>query len=215
MMIRSGFPVSLLSEDEDLVLDLRPHWMTLAKPAAQALGIVLAVLLIWLFAPFRLGSWPYLLASLVGLGLLLNWPVRGFVKWITSHFIVTTDRVILRSGWIAKHSMEIPMEKISDVRFHQRVIERVLGAGDLRIESSGRSGHEVFDNVENPERVQRIISTMRERNEAKKMVVHVPSSATAPPSVADELAKLHRLHGAGVLTDAEFQSVKDQLLRRV
>jgi uncharacterized membrane protein YdbT with pleckstrin-like domain len=214
-VIQTRFPASLLSEEEDLVLDARPHWITLAQPAAQTLGIVAAVILLWFFVPFRWGAWAYAIVTLLGIGLLVNWPIRGIVKWITSHFVVTTDRVILRSGWIAKRSMEIRMEKISDVRFSQRVYERLLGMGDLFIESAGRAGHEIFNNVADPERVQRIISTMRERNESKKAVVHIPPMGPSVPSLADELAKLHRLHGEGVLTDQEFQSVKDQLLRRV
>ena len=213
-MIRTRFPASLLSEDEDLVLDIRPHWVTLLTPIAQAIAIITSMIVLWLLLPFRWGNWPYALVTIVSVGLLIFWPVRDVVRWITTHFVVTTDRVILRSGWIAKQSMEIRMEKISDVRFQQRVHERMVGVGDLFIESAGRDGHEVFDNVANPERVQRTISTMRERSEAKKTVVHVPPMGPSVPSLADELAKLHRLHGEGVLTDEEFQSVKDQLLRR-
>ncbi len=213
-MIRTRFPASLLSEDEDLVLDGRPHWITLLKPVAQAIGIVVGIILLWLWLPFEWGSWPYVVVTIVGVGLLLFWPARDFANWITTHFVVTTDRVILRSGWIAKRSMEIRMEKISDVRFSQRVLERIMGVGDLFIESAGREGHSIFNNVAQPEAVQRVISTMRERNEAKKAVVHVPEMGPTIPSVADELIKLHRLHGEGVLTDDEFQSVKEQLLRR-
>lgn len=213
-MLRSRFPPSLLSEDEDLVLDGRPHWITLIRPSLQAIGILAGVILLWLWLPFRWGNWPYAVVMIVGIGLLLFWPAREFVAWLTTHFVVTTDRVILRSGWIAKQSMEIRMEKISDVRFSQRVLERIMGVGDLFIESAGREGHSIFNNVAQPEAVQRVISTMRERNEAKKTVVHVPEMGPSMPSVADELIKLHRLHGDGALTDDEFQSVKEQLLRR-
>ena len=215
MVIHTRFPPSLLSDDEDLVLDARPHWVTLLKPAAQGIAILAALVLLWLWLPYRWGAWPYVLATTAALVMLTYWPARGVVAWLTTHFIVTTDRVILRSGWIAKQSMEIRMEKVSDVRFHQRVYERMLGMGDLFIESAGRQGHEVFDNVAEPERVHRMISSMRERSESKKTVVHVPDTGPSVPSLADEIAKLHRLRGDGVLTDEEFQTVKDQLLRRV
>jgi uncharacterized membrane protein YdbT with pleckstrin-like domain len=213
-MLRTRFPASLLSEDEDLVLDGAPHWITLLKPAAQTIGIVAATLLLWLWVPFRWGSWPYVIVTIVALGLLFFWPARDVIAWLTTHFVVTTDRVILRSGWIAKRSMEIRMEKISDVRFSQRVLERIMGVGDLFIESAGREGHSIFNNVAKPEAVQRVISTMRERNESKKTVVHVPEMGPTMPSIADELIKLHQLRGEGALTDDEFQSVKEQLLRR-
>ena len=39
--------------------------------------------------------------------------------------------MIHRAGWIAKYSMEIPLEAINDVRFEQGVIDRIIGAGTL------------------------------------------------------------------------------------
>ena len=189
IVLRTVFPASLLSEDEDLVLDGRPHWITLLKPAAQAIAIVAGMTLFWLWLPFRWGAWPYVVVTIVAVGLLIFWPVKDLVAWLTTHFVVTTDRVILRSGWIAKRSMEIRMEKISDVRFSQRILERVMGVGDLFIESAGREGHTVFGNVAKPEAVQRVISTMRERNEAMKTVVHVPEVGATIPSIGDERSK--------------------------
>jgi hypothetical protein len=211
------FPPSLLSEDEDLVLDLRPHWISLARPLAQTLAILGGMVLAWLLSPFRWGGWFYAITLLVAVIVLAAVPARPITRWATSHFVVTSQRVIRRSGWIAKEAMEIALENISDVRFQQSISERLIGAGDLMMESAGRSGQELFHDVRNPERVQKVIFQMKERNAA-----HHAGSAPSPtglpvaaPSIADELAKLHRLRGQGVLTDAEFQAVKERLLSRV
>ena len=45
--------------------------------------------------------------------------------------LVTTDRLIHRHGVLAKHGIEIPLERVNNVLFSQRLFERVLGAGDL------------------------------------------------------------------------------------
>ena len=68
----------------------------------------------------------FLIGSVV---VLLLFPVPKLVWWLTSHFVVTSDRVIHREGFIAKRSMEIPLEAINDVRFDQGIIDRMLGAG--------------------------------------------------------------------------------------
>jgi uncharacterized membrane protein YdbT with pleckstrin-like domain len=211
-----GFPASLLSDDEDLVLDLRPHWMALIAPSVQALLILLALLLAFLYAPYSLGAWVYAVVLVGATAAFVNWPARGFVAWGTSHFVVTTDRVIRRTGLIAKQSIEISLERISDVRFHQSIVERLLGAGDLTIESA--AGLLTFEDVDHPEQVQKTIFERKEANENQKKEETeraVRAGFWQPGSVADELAKLHRLHGLAVISDDEYRELKAKLFHRV
>jgi hypothetical protein len=210
------FPPSLLGENEDLVLDLRPHWIALVKPGAQTLAILAGVVMAWLLSPFRWGGWFYALTLAGAAALFIIFPARPITTWATSHFVVTSDRVLRRSGWIAKEAMEISLENLSDVRFHQSISERLIGAGDLMMESAGRSGQEQFQDVRNPERVQKVIFQMKERNATRKgSRVASFGGPIAVPSIADELAKLHRLRGLGVLTEKEFEAVKARLISRV
>jgi uncharacterized membrane protein YdbT with pleckstrin-like domain len=137
---------------------------------------------------------------------------------MTSHFILTTRRVMRRSGWIAKESMEIPIDRITDVRFRQSVAERIIKAGSLTIESAGRSGQERLDHCRNPEAVRRLIHDMRERELVRiegSDAAPVAAERWGPASVADELTKLHQLVERGVLTGDEFDHAKTRLLRRV
>ena len=78
------------------------------------------------------------------LGVMLFYPVRRFIWWVTSNFVVTTSRVIHREGFIAKRSMEIPLDKINDVRFEQGLFERIVGAGTLVIQSASETGRNEF-----------------------------------------------------------------------
>jgi uncharacterized membrane protein YdbT with pleckstrin-like domain len=156
--------------------------------------------------------------------------LRRFVAWVTSYFVVTSDRVIHREGWIAKRSMEIPLEAINDVRFHQRVFERMIGAGDLIISSASEFGREVFGDIRNPEHVQRTIYQQGELNKDRMYrgvgrdsapAVPAPpatSGATTPvmppasASTTGELERLAELRNKGVLTEDEFQSQKRKIL---
>jgi uncharacterized membrane protein YdbT with pleckstrin-like domain len=203
------FPKRLLSASEQLVLDLRPHWIALAMPVAETVLIVAAVVAAVVYIPNSWASWTRLAVVGVGVLLFLIDPLRRIVAWATSHFVVTTDRLIHRSGWFAKKSMEIPLENISDVRFSQSVFERMIGAGDLTIESPGTFGQETFEDVRKPERVQKVIYEMNEANQNR---MRGAAPASAAPSTADELAKLQKLHADGVLSDAEFQAQKTRLL---
>jgi uncharacterized membrane protein YdbT with pleckstrin-like domain len=203
-----GFPRRLLSEGEELVLDLRPHWIALVWPVALIVLVAGAVTAILVTLPHSCPSAVRWIAFLAGVLAVLILAVPRIVLWLTSHFVVTTDRVVHRSGWFAKRSMEIPLENISDVSFHQSVFERVIGAGDLILESPGTFGQETFSDIRNPEFVQKTIYEMNEDNR-RRMAAPV---AGAAPSVADELAKLDDLRRRGVLSQDEFAAQKARLL---
>jgi uncharacterized membrane protein YdbT with pleckstrin-like domain len=203
---RMAFPRRLLIEGEELVLDLRPHPVALLMPA---LVTVLAVAVgIWLLT---LASGAVTWIVLAGMALVLvAYPVRRLTDWLTSHFVVTSDRVIHRQGLIAKSSMEIPLEAINDVRFNQGVIDRMLGAGTLVIQSASESGRQEFSHIRKPEDVQRTIYHQGELNQSR---MFRGAGASASPSATTELERLADLRAKGVLTEQEFQAQKARILR--
>jgi uncharacterized membrane protein YdbT with pleckstrin-like domain len=210
------FPLELLGPDEDVVLDLRPHWIGLLKPVAQTMGIVALATAAFILTPYRWGAGLFLLIGAGALAAFLAWPAQGLVFWGTSHFVVTTDRVLRRSGLVARKSMEISLERITNIRFTETVLERMIGAGDLHIESAGSSGVVVFEDIRRPERVQRTIFERKEKN-AVRSQARAATAATfwTPVSVADELTKLNQLRNDGVISEDEFVTLKSRLLNRV
>jgi uncharacterized membrane protein YdbT with pleckstrin-like domain len=207
-----AFPRRLLIEGEELVLDLRPHWIALVGPGLVTALVVAGWILALVYAPDEGAARSVVLWGALALGLvILVWyPLRAFVAWATSNFAVTTDRVIHREGFIAKRSMEIPLEAINDVRFQQSVFERIVGAGDLIIQSASEHGRNVFANVRNPEHVQRTIYEQGERN--KQRMYQGRGVPPAAPSVTTELQRLAELRDRGVLTEEEFQAQKRRIL---
>jgi len=210
-----AFPRKLLADHEDIVVELRPHWIALVLPIFVTLVIVAALILGLTYIPDSWPSWLRWTLFIVGVVLIVFTALRDIVDWVTSLFVVTTERLVHRSGWFAKKSMEIPLENINDVHFNQSIFERIIGAGDLTIESAGEFGQQRFSNIRNPEHLQKVIYEESEKNKNR---MYAPRSAAgspppaAPASVADELAKLDRLRADGVLTDEEFRAQTAKLL---
>jgi uncharacterized membrane protein YdbT with pleckstrin-like domain len=203
-----AFPRKLLNENEGVIVDLRPHWWFLAGPAAALLG---AIALMILLAAVVGGDW----VVWVGLVLIVIagvWFTARYLKWTTTNFVVTTDRLIFRSGVIAKHGKEIPLERVNDIGYNQSIFERILGAGDLLIESAGERGQETFEDIPRPARVQneiyRQVELAQGRN-ADRM------AGRRELSVPEQLEKLDELRQRGVITQAEFDAKKVQLLERM
>lgn len=202
-----AFPTRLLVDGEELILDLRPHWIALVMPTVVAIATVVVMSILYETFDEQILD---VIVGVAGTLFLLMYSVRRYVDWATSHFVVTSDRIIHRRGWIAKYSMEVPLEAINDVRFEQGVLDRVIGAGTLVVQSASEAGRQVFDHIRNPEDVQRTIYHQGEMNQQRMM-----GRGTAPPtspSTTTELERLADLRARGVLTEEEFQEQKRRIL---
>ena len=200
------FPRRLLFDGEEVVLDLRPHWWFFAGPATL---LVASLAVLVLVAAKDVGDWALLAGAGVVVASLL-WFVGRYARWATTNFVLTTDRLIFRSGVLAKHGIEIPLERINDVRSHQTILERILRAGDLVIESGGEHGQQTFEDIPRPADVQNEIHRQIEVNQHQGT-----AAAVREPDVVDQLERLDDLRKRGVLTEAEFQAKKAQLLDRL
>jgi uncharacterized membrane protein YdbT with pleckstrin-like domain len=201
------FPRKLLNETEEVVLDLHPHWWFLAKQTVALIAAIALGLLV------RLNVENGIVQLLAGFLILvaLGWWLVRYLDWRTTNFVITTDRLIYRHGVLSKHGIEIPLERVNNVLFSQRLFERALGAGDLIIESAGESGRQAFSDVRKPSAVQNEIYRQIEANENRKF--DRIGGGHSAPSVADELAKLDDLRARGVISAEEFAAQKARLLR--
>jgi uncharacterized membrane protein YdbT with pleckstrin-like domain len=206
-----AFPKDLLAEHERVVFDLRPHWVAVVPAALWTVALAFAWVVGYRLAQGR--SFETTAQNLIALGALAAWFVLAvvpFLRWRFTMFVLTSDRLITRHGVIAKHSKEIPLERINDVSFSQSALERLLGAGDLMIESAGERGQTLITNVRKPEQVQLMIYKEIESNNARMM-----RPEGREPTVAEQLEALARLKEQGVLTETEFLSKKQELLKRL
>ncbi len=210
-----AFPTRLLADHERLVLDIRPHWIALVLPAVATVLILVAEILVIANFPPSLPGWILWAVILIGIGLFVAFPLRAVLNWLTAHFVLTSDRVIHRSGWIAKQSMEISLERVNDVRFNQTVLERVVGAGDLRIESGGEFGQNHFRDIRDPERVQKLIYEMAEENERRMRSAPSTPDLEGGEDPLDQLEQLARLKEKGHITPDEYEIQKRRLLGRL
>jgi len=218
------YPEDSLHPNEQLVLDLHPHWWFFAK--SVGVGVVALIVAGWALTTSI--DWLKLMAALFLLGTLL-WIVERYIRWISTHFVLTSDRVIYRSGVIAKRGIEIPLERINTIFFHQRIFERMFGLGDLEIESASKDGAQRFDDIKNPAAVQNEIYQQMEQNEIKRanrisggintaqaaQATATAAQAAAADDVPAKIAQLAALRDQGHITPEEFEAKKAELLGRM
>ncbi|MFA5786991.1 MAG: PH domain-containing protein [Actinomycetota bacterium] len=207
------FPRRLLAEHEEMILDLRPHPIALVPPAFWGALVVAAAAVAFNKMPAGSRQGPLRIAVLAVAGvLMLFFVLPQILRWATTHFVLTSDRLILRRGVIAKYGKEIPLERINDVTFRQSIWERVIGAGDLVVESAGEQGQQPITDVRRPEAVQKEIYRQAEANQQRMSTQTVAAPAL---SIPEQIGKLAELRDRGVLTEEEFQAKKAALLRQM
>lgn len=212
-----GFSADLLSDDEEVVVDMHPHWWTMV-PISALLTVVIIGGLAILLADGDGTVWAIgrVIVGLIVLATLAAFAAR-YAKWSTTEFVVTTERVISRSGILAKNGIEIPLDRINTVFFEQTAFERMAGSGDLGIESAGEGGRQTFANIRKPNMVQAEIYAQKERYESRRIerMGRASSAAKESATIPDQIAKLAELRRSGVLTDLEFETKKAELLKRM
>ena len=203
------YPQKLLNDHETVALDLHPHWWFFAKSGAAMLVSILVGIasMIWLDGDVqKVVNWLAIAGIVVSAVLLIS----RYIQWFTTNFVITSDRVIFRTGVFAKHGIEIPLERVNNVIFHQSFIERLLNAGNLLIESGGETGQQRFTDVRNPDHVQALIHTQVDAKMTRRQ--SGGGEVVTSSDVASQLEKLEGMLQRGTLSVAEFEAQKRKLL---
>jgi uncharacterized membrane protein YdbT with pleckstrin-like domain len=164
-----GFPENILDKDEHVVRNLRPHWRKVAGPVVLAPIVVGLASYGWFSLPDdsarKVLRWVILVAALV---ILIWWSVRPFLLWLTTRYVVTDRRVLMRHGVLSRNGRDVPLTRVNDVSFNRSVVERMFGSGTLIIESAGDRGQVALSDVPHVEDVQRDIYRLVE-DEAQRL----------------------------------------------
>ncbi len=182
-----GYPRRLLNADEDIVFDLHPHWKSLVVPVGLAPILVFATAYAAGKVPEgdRQGTIRLALAA-IGVALVVTFCLVPVLRWYTTHFVLTTRRVLMRSGIVARRGRDIPIFRINDVTFEHTVLERMLGAGTLTVESAGERGQVTLTDIPWVEDVQREIYRLIEADDQRRRTAG--GSPAVPPGDASDIA---------------------------
>jgi membrane protein YdbS with pleckstrin-like domain len=211
-----------LADDEDVVVSLRPHWAVIVLPVLAGLGALVVGSIVYGLVPGGFLQEPMRLA-VIGLTLaVVAWlAVRPVLRWVTTRTVITNQRLLWRRGLLARHSREIPLERISDVTVSQSLGERLFGLGDLVVQPVGEPTRLTVADLPHPERVLEAINRQVQAREARHGVSTPPwpSPAQLTPgpggSVVQQLQHLAELRDRGVIDPREFQRIKEDLLRQL
>ena len=208
--------VKRLVQGEAVVVDVRPHWWYLAGPVA-----VLALVIAGAIAALVEGipGWADWII-VVALAVAALWLAGRYLRWVTTRLIVTTTRIVERRGILGRTGREIPLTALTDIGYRQSIFDRIIGAGDVVIESAGRDGQEVFPDLPHPAAIHNEIYAQLQNRRFGGPPAPGPANGpapapTGPATIPEQIDQLDQLRRRGVITEREFEAKKAELLDRM
>ena len=141
---------------------LRPSMKTVW--AAYGLAIIIILAGMWAYFTYEPG-WPVWVPAILLVVLLP--PVRMHLKRRLITLRLHDDQLTLETGFLSRTRRTVDMAKIQDVTVRQTLGQRLLGVGDLMLESAGESGAMGIANLDNPRAIaDEIIETSKRKHGA-------------------------------------------------
>ncbi len=152
-----ALPRKFLNNDEELLAELRPHWIFLFGPLFTSIGVwigLIVLVVLWQKAP-GWTNYPILILALIP-GL---WLLGRFVRWRSYVVALTSTRILVRQGILGRDTVQLRLQRITEVNIRQRLIERVLGTGSLIIDVQGEDDSLTLEYMRKPAVVQRVLNS--------------------------------------------------------
>jgi hypothetical protein len=150
-------PISqrVLADDEEVLVDLRLHWVFLAGPAVLTAVAVAAAITVAVRFPTAPVGVAAVLGAMVAVPAL--WLAGRILRWLGISLVVTSTRIVYRQGIFGADVVELRLRRVSGVQCTQTLAQRVIGTGRLVV---GIVGEEpmFFEDVRRPRALQRVIN---------------------------------------------------------
>lgn len=141
-----------LHPGEEMVFDGHPSWRAVLT---FYVGGVVVVAVAAAIAALASGTG---LAVLVGAIVLALVVVVGLVKRQATRYVITSERLHIRHGILAKKTQETRVQRVQNVNTEQSFFERVMQVGTVDFDTAGTDDSEFkFVGVANPEEVVRAV----------------------------------------------------------
>lgn len=196
-----------LGEGEQIVFQTKLHPIIFANPS-----VVLVLALASFAVEATLGAVLTMIA--------LFWVLGAWIRYTSSEFAVTDRRVIIKTGFISRKTIETQLTKVEGAQVSQGILGRILGFGEVTVTGTGGT-HEPFKRIRHPMEFRKHVQEGSTASHVKAAQEHLQATqvgggaTSAEPREDDVVTRLERLaqlRESGALTQDEFEREKGKLL---
>ena len=149
-----------LHPGEHVIYEGHPSWRSTFGFYILGLLVAAAAAVIAYFAADKSTG----LAAAVGIGLLVIVLIVGWLRRITTRYLITNRRLQIRRGILSRNVEETRVDRVVDVTVRQRVWQRMLLIGDVDFDNASQQQGDLFRfaGIASPHDVTRAINRVHE-----------------------------------------------------
>lgn len=130
------------------MLDLHEHWKHLLGTIGVCLAALVGLLVVLAVSPETgFFAWLDTLGWVAFVGVVLVFGLWPVLRWRSRTYTLTNERLATRSGVLRRSGRDIPLSRINDVAFDQGILDRMVGAGTLRVSAASEEGTVVLKDI--------------------------------------------------------------------
>jgi uncharacterized membrane protein YdbT with pleckstrin-like domain len=194
-----------LQPDEEVTYLARPTQLTLFPPLLATIIILGSTLAIFL----QTGSQVVLIVGAVIAGIGVLYLLQKLIILKSNQYVVTSRRIIKQTGIFSKRSVDTYLDKINNVEHHQSLWGRLLGYGNVEVDTASETGTTQFPMVARPLEFKQAILTNAQQFRTRGM------TAAPGPTGAERLRQLKGLLDDGLITQIEYDEKRKKLLEQL
>ncbi len=143
-------PTPLMPGERSIAL-VRQHWSVVAGHVLGALVVIVIAIVLNAVLPSKIGSLSITTVKTVIAVVLIVaavlWAGLRILRWRFATYHLTDKRIVMEGGILSRTAETIPLDRIQNTVIHRPIGDRLIGAGDIEIESAGRDGVEVLHRI--------------------------------------------------------------------
>jgi uncharacterized membrane protein YdbT with pleckstrin-like domain len=224
----------LLGRGEQILYTGRQHMFVLVSNILAELSLIAILIAAGVFSQsaFRgreFGAMQVGQLVLIGCGIIslivLISAFLDYLRWNNEEYVITDHRVIQIRGILNKEVIDSSLEKINDIELRQSWLGRIFDFGDIEILTASDVGVNSMRKLAHPLDFKRAMLEAKQEQsrgygylDPQAVAAYMPQSAPAPTArddIEQTLRKLADLRDQGLLSQAEFESKKRELLSRI
>lgn len=153
-----------LKNNEKILFKTQHHWVVLVNPFL--ISLIVFGLFILLYSVISNASlWIIVIGFLSFSYFGYQYIERRFNIWV-----VTNLRILDEQGVFSISAKESPLEKINNVTYHQSLTGRMLGFGDIEIQTAAEMGATTYRKIAKPNELKDAITTAQEEYKHNSML---------------------------------------------
>lgn len=145
-----------LRKGEQIIFETHKHWFVLILPLI--ITLILIALSVYIYTKLEMIQWWHFIVPVFA----LFYFIYKYYSWKFDLWVVTNYRVIDEFGVFSINSKESPIDKINNVSYQQSLLGRIMGFGDVQIQTAAEMGETSYTNISRPQQLKEALSNAQE-----------------------------------------------------